>query len=115
MSELNRKTFLKGAAGAAALGLFGRGATAAAGPNAGYVKDLTGEETARFGFRGTDLGFTARTNHGYCITIFGDTFDQPVPQNSTGWRSPVGLRQSNADIQNGIRWDNCIGVPGRRR
>ena len=90
-------------------GLLARTGSASAGPRAGYVKDLTGEETARFGFRGTDLGFTARTNHGYCITIFGDTFDQPVPQNSTGWRSPVGLRQSNTDIQNGIRWDNCIG------
>lgn len=74
-----------------------------------FVKELTGNETARFGFRGTDLGFTARTNHGYCISIFGDTFDQPVPDNGTGWRSPVGLRQSNSDIQNGIRWDNCIG------
>jgi hypothetical protein len=108
---MSRSTFLKGAAGVAlgASGLFGAMGAAKASPQAGYVKDLTGEETARFGFRGTDLGFTARTNHGYCITIFGDTFDQPVPQNSTGWRSPVGLRQSNADIHNGIRWDNCIG------
>jgi len=105
---ISRSTFLTGAAGVA-LGLLGGMGAAAASPRAGYVKDLTGEVTARFGFRGTDLGFTARTNHGYCITIFGDTFDQPVPQNSTGWRSPVGLRQSNADIQNGIRWDNCIG------
>lgn len=94
--------------------LLGGADTAAAGPRAGYVKDLAGAETARFGFRGTDLGFTATTNHGYCITIFGDTFDQPVPQNSTGWRSPVGLRQSNQDSQNGIRWDNCLGGGGRR-
>ncbi|MBB4905872.1 DUF4185 domain-containing protein [Actinophytocola algeriensis] len=112
----SRATFLRGAAGAALGLLAGADAgnavasgRAAAGHRAGYVKDLTGEETARFGFRGTDLGFTARTNHGYCITIFGDTFDQPVPQNSTGWRSPVGLRQSNTDIHTGIRWDNCIG------
>lgn len=27
----------------------------------------------------------------------------------TGWRSPVGFRQSNPDIENGIRWDNAIG------
>lgn len=110
---VSRSTFLRGSAGLllGAGGLLNGLGSAAATPatRAGYVKDLTGEETARFGFRGTDLGFTARTNHGYCITIFGDTFDQPVPQNSTGWRSPVGLRQSNADIHNGIRWDNCIG------
>ncbi|WP_405164768.1 DUF4185 domain-containing protein [Nocardia sp. NBC_01499] len=75
-----------------------------------YVKTLTGDSTARFGFRGTDLGFTAITNHGYCISIFGDTFDAATPDPpATGWRSPVGLRQHNADIQNGIVWDNCIG------
>ncbi|EWC63727.1 putative secreted protein [Actinokineospora spheciospongiae] len=112
---ISRATFLKGAAGAllgAGTGLGGLGAataSAASTPRAGYLKDLTGNETARFGFRGTDLGFTARTNHGYCISIFGDTFDQPVPVNVTGWRSPVGLRQSNTDLQNGIRWDNAIG------
>lgn len=119
--QVSRSTFLKGAAGAllGATGLLGGigsavAATTSAGPRAaaprsGPIKDLTGEETARFGFRGTDLGFTTKTNLGYCISIFGDTFDQPVPENSTGWRSPVGLRQSNSDIQNGIRWDNCIG------
>ncbi|KAA2267119.1 DUF4185 domain-containing protein [Solihabitans fulvus] len=122
--RISRSTFLKGAAGAVlgAGALFGGvgGAVAAAATGAsssprspfpaGYVKDLTGNETARFGFTGTDLGFTAKTNHGYCISIFGDTFDQPVPApTDTGWRSPVGLRQSNGDIQNGIRWDNCIG------
>lgn len=74
-----------------------------------FTTYLTGPgETDRFGFLGTDLGFTARTNHGYCISIFGDTFDTAEP-GSQGWRCPVGLRQSNADIENGIRWDNCIG------
>ncbi|WP_072687128.1 DUF4185 domain-containing protein [Rhodococcus marinonascens] len=73
------------------------------------VKTLTYDETARFGFRATDLGFTAQTNHGYCITIFGDTFnDTPDPAPDQDWRSPVGLRQSNADIENGIIWDNAI-------
>lgn len=76
-----------------------------------FMKDLTGKETARFGFRATDLGYVSRTNHGYTIALFGDTFDDTpdlvsVPQN---WRSPVGLRQSNTDIENGIRWDNAIG------
>lgn len=71
------------------------------------IKTLTYDETARFGFRAADLGYTAQTRHGYCISVFGDTFDT-VP-GGPGWRCPVGLRQSNADIENGIRWDNAIG------
>jgi len=82
--------------------VFGSAGRAAASPAGGYVKDLTGDETARFGFRRTDLGFTAKTRHGYCVSIFGDTFDTAMP-GGPGWRSPVGLRQSNSDIQNGIR------------
>jgi len=104
---IGRRAALTGIAGAA-LGVFGLTGRAAATPAGAYVKDLTGDETARFGFRGTDLGVTAKTRHGYCISIFGDTFDNAMP-GGPGWRSPVGLRQSNADIQNGIRWDNCIG------
>jgi len=107
---MSRSTFLKGAAGVllGAGGLLGgMGSAVAAGTSAvpratGPIKDLTGEETARFGFRGTDLGFTAKTRHGYCVSIFGDTFDTAMP-GGPGWRSPVGLRQSNSDIQNGIR------------
>lgn len=39
------------------------------------VKELTGpNETGRWGASATDLGFPAITNHGYTITIFGDTF-----------------------------------------
>ncbi|WP_161987425.1 DUF4185 domain-containing protein [Prescottella subtropica] len=76
-----------------------------------FKKILTYDETARFGFRATDLGFIGQTNHGYTITIFGDTFND-TPDEGHGdqdWRSPVGLRQHNADIENGIVWDNCIG------
>lgn len=72
------------------------------------VKELTGpNETGRWGAPATDLGFPAITNHGYTITIFGDTFIDRV--GGGGWRSPVGFRQSNPDIENGIRWDNAIG------
>ena len=72
------------------------------------VKELTGpNETGRWGASATDLGFPAITNHGYTITIFGDTFVDHV--GGSGWRSPVGFRQSNPDIENGIRWDNAIG------
>ncbi|MBB1033172.1 DUF4185 domain-containing protein [Dietzia sp. CQ4] len=72
------------------------------------VKELTGpNETGRWGAAATDLGYPAVTNHGYTITIFGDTFVDRV--GGADWRSPVGFRQSNPDIENGIRWDNAIG------
>lgn len=39
------------------------------------VKELTGpNETGRWGAAATDLGYPAITNHGYTITVFGDTF-----------------------------------------
>ncbi len=108
-AEIGRRAALRGVAGIAlGVGMFGAAAGRAAASPAGFVRDLTGDATAGFGFRGTDLGYTAKTRHGYCISIFGDTFDTPLPS-AAGWRSPVGLRQSNADIGNGIRWDNCIG------
>lgn len=72
------------------------------------VKELTGpNETGRWGASAADLGYPAITNMGYTITIFGDTFNDYV--GGPGWRSPVGFRQSNPDIENGIRWDNAIG------
>lgn len=75
------------------------------------VKVLTGPgETDRFGFNATDLGYPFKTQHGYTITLFGDTFNNtPDPDPDPDWRSPVGLRQSNPDIHNGIQWDNAIG------
>lgn len=73
-----------------------------------YVKLLTGPDgTGRWGAPATDLGYPALTLHGYTISIFGDTFSDHVSGN--GWRSPTGFRQSNPDIENGIRWDNAIG------
>ncbi|RVW06525.1 DUF4185 domain-containing protein [Rhodococcus spongiicola] len=77
-----------------------------------FVKLLTYDETAPFQMPSTDLGYVAQTNHGYTITLFGDTFDDGPDGHlgqGNGWRSPVGLRQSNPDIENGIRWDNAIG------
>lgn len=68
----------------------------------------TGEPTARFGFRGTDLGYFTKTNHGYCLATFGDTFDNALPGGS-GWRSPVILRTHNADLSKGVVWDNAVG------
>lgn len=74
-----------------------------------FKQVLTGTgKTDQFGFRGTDLGFTAQTNQGFCVSIFGDAFDTPGPSDQ-GWRAPVGLRQSNTDIGNGLVWDSCIG------
>lgn len=72
------------------------------------INTTTGDATARFGFRGTDLGFFAPTNHGYCMSVFGDTFDNPMP-GGPGWRSPVILRQSNKDLDKGLKWDNAVG------
>lgn len=71
------------------------------------INVTTGDETARFGFRGTDLGFLTPTRHGYVIASFGDTFDG-YP-GTTGWRSPVILRSSNRDLAAGLRWDNAVG------
>lgn len=73
-----------------------------------YINTTTGDATAHFGFRGTDLGYFALTNHGYCMSVFGDTFDNPMP-GGPGWRSPVILRQSNRDLDRGLKWDNAVG------
>lgn len=72
------------------------------------INKTTGKPTEQFGFRGTDLGYFVKTNHGYCLSLFGDTFDNPMP-GGTGWRSPVMTRQHNADLDNGLKWDNAAG------
>ena len=72
------------------------------------INITTGEATARFGFRGTDLGYFTLTNHGYCLATFGDTFNNLLP-GGDGWRSPVILRQSNRNLDMGLRWDNAVG------
>lgn len=68
--------------------------------------------TTRFGFEGTDLCFMWRNAKGYTHSLHGDTFDNHCPEpgwNGGGWRSPVSLRTSNADLLRGIRWDNAVG------
>lgn len=73
------------------------------------IATTTGDPTARFGFRGTDLGYFVPTRHGYCLSLFGDSFDTAKPSGS-GWRSPIILRQSNADVvTKGPKWDNAVG------
>lgn len=72
------------------------------------ISTTTGDATERFGFRGTDLGYFAPTNHGYVTSIFGDTFNGARP-GSGGWRSPVILRTSNRDLDKGVKWDNAVG------
>ena len=64
--------------------------------------------TTQLGFNGTDLGYLTKTNHGYVISTFGDTSDAAFP-GDPGWRSPVMLRTHNADLDNGIKWDNAVG------
>lgn len=73
------------------------------------IGTTTGDPTAKFGFRGTDLGYYVPTRHGYCLSLFGDSFDTDKPSGK-GWRSPVILRQSNADVvTKGPKWDNAVG------
>lgn len=74
-----------------------------------HIGKTTGEgRTSQWGVRGTDLGYLTRTNHGYVLGTFGDTFSTPMPSRE-GWRSPVILRTHNADLDSGIRWDNAVG------
>lgn len=72
------------------------------------IARTTGDATAPFGFRGTDLGYFTQTNHGYVLSTFGDTFDGDRP-GTGGWRSPVILRTHNSDLDNGVKWDNAVG------
>lgn len=73
------------------------------------INVTTGDPTARFGFRGTDLGYFTKTNHGYCLATFGDTFNGSMPGQGGGWRSPVITRTHNRDLDNGLKWDNAVG------
>lgn len=74
------------------------------------ISTTTGDPTARFGFRGTDLGYFILTRHGYVLSIFGDTFNGADPaDNGGGWRSPVILRTHNSNLDDGVEWDNAVG------
>lgn len=77
---------------------------------ANIINTTTGSPTAKFGFKGTDLGYFVPTRHGYVLSLFGDTFNGDTPDNNGGgWRSPVVLRTSNRDLDHGLKWDNAVG------
>ncbi|MDO4910984.1 MAG: DUF4185 domain-containing protein [Corynebacterium sp.] len=78
--------------------------------------------TDQWGIGATDLGYVAPcwfhdnldacrvrdvSKSNYTITVFGDTFADHV--GGADHRSPVGLRQSNRDLNVKIKWDNAIG------
>ncbi|MEU3224976.1 DUF4185 domain-containing protein [Streptomyces sp. NPDC006976] len=100
----SRRALLRTGAGAAlaAAGLAaGAPAATADGSRAalvtgGRVRNLTGPaETGRFAAPWTDLGIPARCPDGSMLFVCGDTFDGGGV-GGPDWRSPVGLRSSNA-------------------
>ncbi|MYY00691.1 DUF4185 domain-containing protein [Streptomyces sp. SID4913] len=106
MNAMNpsRRALLRTGAGAAlaAAGLAaGAPAATADGSRAalvtgGRVRNLTGPaETGRFAAPWTDLGIPARCPDGSMLFVCGDTFDGGGV-GGPDWRSPVGLRSSNA-------------------
>ncbi|MFD6043995.1 DUF4185 domain-containing protein [Streptomyces koyangensis] len=116
----SRRALLRGAAGGG-LALTGL-AAAAPGANAtarapgapgaraigAKVRDLTGPaQTGRFGAPWTDLGIPARCPDGSMLLVCGDTFDGGGV-GGPDWRSPVGLRSSNADPA-ALTVDGCVG------
>ncbi|WP_432148587.1 DUF4185 domain-containing protein [Streptomyces sp. bgisy029] len=80
----------------AALGAGASGAAAAPGVTGAKVRDLTGPaQTGRFAAPWTDLGIPVRCPDGSVLLVCGDTFDGGGV-GGPDWRSPVGLRSSNA-------------------
>ncbi|WP_405817576.1 DUF4185 domain-containing protein [Streptomyces sp. NBC_00838] len=96
----SRRSLLRSAAagGLAAAGITtgAPGAAAAARITGAKVRDLTGPAlTGRFAAPWTDLGIPARCPDGSMLFVCGDTFDGGGV-GGPDWRSPVGLRSSNA-------------------
>ncbi|MGW4305725.1 DUF4185 domain-containing protein [Streptomyces californicus] len=99
----SRRLLLRSAAagGVAAAALAAGAPGAVAGPAAkrvtgAKVRDLTGPAlTGRFAAPWTDLGIPARCPDGSMLFVCGDTFDGGGV-GGPDWRSPVGLRSSNA-------------------
>ncbi|MER8257398.1 MULTISPECIES: DUF4185 domain-containing protein [Streptomyces] len=113
----SRRALLRGAAGGGlaltglAVAAPGASATARA-PGAratgAKVRDLTGPaQTGRFGAPWTDLGIPVRCPDGSMLLVCGDTFDGGGV-GGPDWRSPVGLRSSNADPA-ALTVDGCVG------
>ncbi|MEV6265468.1 DUF4185 domain-containing protein [Streptomyces sp. NPDC051784] len=96
----SRRAVLRGAAagGLALTSLAGGTGAASAAPAAfgSKVRDLTGPaQTGRFAAPWTDLGIPVRCPDGSMLFVCGDTFDGGGV-GGPDWRSPVGLRSSNA-------------------
>lgn len=95
----SRRTLLRTAAGGlplAGLGLAAPRAGAAPRITGTKVRDLTGPaQTGRFAAPWTDLGIPARCPDGSMLLVCGDTFDGGGV-GGPDWRSPVGLRSSDA-------------------
>ncbi|MFD5897777.1 DUF4185 domain-containing protein [Streptomyces sp. NPDC060366] len=96
----SRRSLLRSAAvgGLAAAGIIAGTPGAAAAPRVtgAKVRDLTGPAlTGRFAAPWTDLGIPALCPDGSMLFVCGDTFDGGGV-GGPDWRSPVGLRSSNA-------------------
>ncbi|MDQ0983270.1 DUF4185 domain-containing protein [Streptomyces sp. V2I9] len=96
----SRRSLLRSAAagGIAAGGLAGGASRVGAAPRVTgtKVRDLTGPAlTGQFAAPWTDLGIPARCPDGSLLFLCGDTFDGGGV-GGPDWRSPVGLRSSNA-------------------
>ncbi|WP_050495535.1 DUF4185 domain-containing protein [Streptomyces baarnensis] len=96
----SRRALLRSAAigglAVAGVGAGGRGAVAAPRVTGAKVRDLTGPaHTGRFAAPWTDLGIPVRCPDGSVLLVCGDTFDGEGV-GGPDWRSPVGLRSSNA-------------------
>ena len=84
------------------------------------VKELTGpNETGRWGASATDLGFPAITNHGYTITIFGDTFVDAECAAAAGVRFVLHESGYGDTALHGLprvhafsRWVELLATPG---
>lgn len=113
----SRRALLRGAAGgglaltglaAAAPGASATARAPGARATGAKVRDLTGPaQTGRFGAPWTDLGIPARCPDGSMLLVCGDTFDGGGV-GGPDWRSPVGLRSSNADPA-ALTVDGCVG------
>lgn len=74
-----------------------------------FVKNLTGSsQTGSWGVGGTDLGFPVRLRDGRFGFFFGDTFESLAP-GGPGWRSPVMLRSTTTNLDQGIAFNSAAG------
>lgn len=107
---VTRRTALKGAVGAVVgvgLGAAGGASGASAATSAYQVRNLTGPaETGPYQAGYTDLAIPVRCPNGTMLFVCGDTFTDKV--GGADWRAPVGLRSSNANLDQ-LRIDGSVG------